>query len=267
MVQFKITFVAIVLLELLRLGESYLITIDARAQDCFHERVQAGTKLSKFANIVLPKKKNTRTKIEFVRSKVWCLKRSMGASTISSWKLPIQRAKSYMMATKRRPANTHSAQTRLACTRKKVLLFIRHSLYDIWIAYVNVCWQRSINDKSVLVFRRYCFVNEKGSMAPKTVMFTMDLGDAPRAAGAPNENEEGHTKLEDMVRPWHLRDYKWISINLLLHFRFANWAAVWLLWSTNRSTWVFATNSIERLTKAQIHVSFCGQHSKRSFWW
>lgn len=27
----------------------------------------------------------------------------------------------------------------------------------------------------------------------------MDLGDAPRAAGAPNENEEGHTKLEDMV--------------------------------------------------------------------
>lgn len=55
MVQVKITFVAIVLLELLRLGESYLITIDARAQDCFHERVQAGTKLSKFANIALSK--------------------------------------------------------------------------------------------------------------------------------------------------------------------------------------------------------------------
>lgn len=46
---------------------------------------------------------------------------------------------------------------------------------------------------------RYCFVNEKGSMAPKMVMFTMDIGDAPRAPGAPNEHEEGHTKLEDMV--------------------------------------------------------------------
>lgn len=42
-------------------------------------------------------------------------------------------------------------------------------------------------------------MNEKGSMTPKMVMFTMDIGDTPRAPGAPNEHEEGHNKLEDMV--------------------------------------------------------------------
>lgn len=36
-------------------------------------------------------------------------------------------------------------------------------------------------------------------MAPKSVMFNMDIGEAARAPGAPNEGEEGHTKLEDMV--------------------------------------------------------------------
>lgn len=30
-------------------------------------------------------------------------------------------------------------------------------------------------------------------------MFTMDVGEAPHA-GAPNEGDEGHNKLEDMVR-------------------------------------------------------------------
>lgn len=55
-------------------------------------------------------------------------------------------------------------------------------------------------------------------MAPKTVMFTMDLGDAPRAPGAPNENEEGHTKLEDMVQhkttPFNL-----FELSISLNFR------------------------------------------------
>lgn len=45
----------------------------------------------------------------------------------------------------------------------------------------------------------YCFINEKGSMAPKTIMFNMDVTDSTRAAGAPNESEIGHNKLEDMV--------------------------------------------------------------------
>lgn len=69
------------------------------------------------------------------------------------------------------------------------------------IRTIHVCKRDYLlqNERFVYVCR-YCFVNEKGSMAPKTVMFTMDLGDAPRAPGAPNENEEGHTKLEDMVR-------------------------------------------------------------------
>ncbi|XP_055855392.1 transmembrane emp24 domain-containing protein 2 [Episyrphus balteatus] len=46
-----------------------------------------------------------------------------------------------------------------------------------------------------------CFNNEKSSMTPKVVMFTIDVGEpAPRSPGAPGEDEVGHTKLEDMIR-------------------------------------------------------------------
>lgn len=132
MIHIKITFVAIVLLELLRLGESYLITIDARAQECFHERVQSGTKLSKCAK---RRKVNVNKQIQqiwnsFVWPKVWCSKRWTVASTTSSWKLRIPKIKSSTTATKRHPANTHSAQTRLACTRKAFALFIHHTPCD-----------------------------------------------------------------------------------------------------------------------------------------
>lgn len=44
----------------------------------------------------------------------------------------------------------------------------------------------------------YCFVNKKGTMVPKTVMFNMDVIDS-RAAGPPAEKDVGHNKLEDMV--------------------------------------------------------------------
>ncbi|XP_030569666.1 transmembrane emp24 domain-containing protein 2 [Drosophila novamexicana] len=46
-----------------------------------------------------------------------------------------------------------------------------------------------------------CFNNERSSMTPKLVMFSIEMGDAPqRAPGAPGEEEVGHTKLEDMIR-------------------------------------------------------------------
>ncbi|EDV92427.1 transmembrane emp24 domain-containing protein 2 [Drosophila grimshawi] len=46
-----------------------------------------------------------------------------------------------------------------------------------------------------------CFNNERSSMTPKQVMFSIEKGDAPqRAPGAPGEEEVGHTKLEDMIR-------------------------------------------------------------------
>lgn len=45
----------------------------------------------------------------------------------------------------------------------------------------------------------YCFLNDNVSRAPKTIMFSMDVLDAARPAGAPNESEVGHNKLEDMV--------------------------------------------------------------------
>ena len=46
-----------------------------------------------------------------------------------------------------------------------------------------------------------CFNNEKSSMTPKVVMFSIDVGETPhRAPGAPSEQEAGHSKLDDMIR-------------------------------------------------------------------
>lgn len=46
-----------------------------------------------------------------------------------------------------------------------------------------------------------CFDNQKSSMTPKLVMFSIDVGESPhRAPGVPGEEEIGHTKLEDMIR-------------------------------------------------------------------
>lgn len=46
-----------------------------------------------------------------------------------------------------------------------------------------------------------CFNNEKSSMTPKVVMFSIEVGETPhRVPGAPGEEDAGHTKLEDMIR-------------------------------------------------------------------
>lgn len=47
MFQLKYLLPSIILLELLRFSEAYIITVDARAQECFHEKVLSGTKMSK----------------------------------------------------------------------------------------------------------------------------------------------------------------------------------------------------------------------------
>lgn len=44
MLTLKSVFLTTILLKLIQFGESYIITIDARAQECFHER---GPKMSK----------------------------------------------------------------------------------------------------------------------------------------------------------------------------------------------------------------------------
>lgn len=47
----------------------------------------------------------------------------------------------------------------------------------------------------------YCFNNEKATAVPKIVMFSMEVGEAPRGTpGAVNEADAGHVKLEDMIR-------------------------------------------------------------------
>lgn len=47
----------------------------------------------------------------------------------------------------------------------------------------------------------YCFSNKMSTVTPKSVMFSIDMGDAPKSeAGAVNESEANHTKMEDMIR-------------------------------------------------------------------
>lgn len=73
----------------------------------------------------------------------------------------------------------------------------------------------------------YCFINEKGSMAPKTIMFNMDVLDNGRAPGAPNESEVGHNKLEDMVNDLDIISLMSdLTIIVQPYFRFVNWALV-----------------------------------------
>ncbi|KAI8130523.1 hypothetical protein FF38_11825 [Lucilia cuprina] len=84
-----------------------------------------------------------------------------------------------------------------------------------------------------------CFDNQKSSMTPKLVMFSIDVGESPhRAPGAPGEEDIGHTKLEDMIRElsgtltsvkheqeyMHVRDKIHRSINESTNSRVVLWS-------------------------------------------
>ncbi|XP_065831119.1 transmembrane emp24 domain-containing protein 2-like [Oscarella lobularis] len=45
----------------------------------------------------------------------------------------------------------------------------------------------------------YCFGNKMSTMTPKTVMFSMDVGDAPKDAN-PDDADKHHNKLEGMIQ-------------------------------------------------------------------
>lgn len=47
----------------------------------------------------------------------------------------------------------------------------------------------------------YCFSNKMSTVTTKSVMFSIDVGEAPKAeSGAANQEEANHTRLEDMIR-------------------------------------------------------------------
>ncbi|XP_318076.4 transmembrane emp24 domain-containing protein 2 [Anopheles gambiae] len=85
----------------------------------------------------------------------------------------------------------------------------------------------------------YCFSNKMSTLTPKVVMFSMEIGEAPKGTvGAVNEGEAGHTKLEDMIRElsgtltsikheqdyMHVRDRIHRSINESTNSRVVMWS-------------------------------------------
>jgi hypothetical protein len=46
----------------------------------------------------------------------------------------------------------------------------------------------------------YCFGNKMSTMTPKVVMFSMDIGDAPKSAEELKANDASHNKLEEQIK-------------------------------------------------------------------
>lgn len=62
MIQFNIVCLTSVLLALFKSSEAYMVTIDARGQECFHEKVEIGTKMSNYFSFIhfLPRERERR---------------------------------------------------------------------------------------------------------------------------------------------------------------------------------------------------------------
>lgn len=104
-----------------------------------------------------------------------------------------------------------------------------------------------------------CFDNQKSSMTPKLVMFSIDVGESPhRAPGAPGEEDIGHTKLEDMIREL---SGTLTSVKHEQEYMHVSWK-----YSGKKQTWQlliifcfrYVTKSIVLLTKALTPALFYG---------
>lgn len=52
MYQFRFAILSTFLLSLLKPNDAYIITVETRAQDCYHAKVDAGTKMGTFVVFV-----------------------------------------------------------------------------------------------------------------------------------------------------------------------------------------------------------------------
>ncbi|XP_067634648.1 transmembrane emp24 domain-containing protein 2 [Eurosta solidaginis] len=169
---------ALVMLQLLRVSEAFIVTVDAHNEECFFEKVEGGTKFGVTFEVIEGGFLDIDIRITGPDDNVIheSEKESSGKFTFSA-------------------AST--------------------GIY------------------------RVCFNNERSSMTPKLVMFSLEVSDAPhRAAGAPSEDEVGHTKLEDMIQQlsntltgvkheqeyMHVRDKIHRSINESTNSRVVLWS-------------------------------------------
>ncbi|XP_014093966.3 transmembrane emp24 domain-containing protein 2 [Bactrocera oleae] len=172
------TLCALVLLQLLRASEAFIVTVDAHNEECFFEKVEGGTKFGVTFEVIEGGFLDIDIKITG-------------------------------------PDNNIIHESEKESSGKYTFATVSTGIY------------------------RVCFNNERSSMTPKLVMFSIEVSETPhRAAGAPSEEEVGHTKLEDMIQQlsgtltgvkheqeyMHVRDKIHRSINESTNSRVVLWS-------------------------------------------
>ncbi|KAJ6638620.1 Transmembrane emp24 domain-containing protein 2 [Pseudolycoriella hygida] len=136
----KLLVLCTILLQVLKNCESYFVVVDAHSEECFFDRVEAGTKMGVMFETI---------EGGFLDIDI----RITGPDGASIYQGERESSGKYAFA-----AHNSGVYT-------------------------------------------YCFSNKMSTVTPKTVMFTVDIGEAPSGpVGAANEADAGHTKLEDMIR-------------------------------------------------------------------
>lgn len=142
----------------IRAAQSYFVTVDAYAEECFFDKAEAGTKLGEY---------NFSHCVRFI------LLISLVGLMFETVEGGFYDIEVKINGPDGKPIHAGEKES---------------SGKYVFAAYMTGIYT-------------YCFSNMMSTVTPKVVMFTMDIGEAPKGTvGAVNESEAGHTKLEDMIR-------------------------------------------------------------------
>lgn len=150
------------LMQLLHSAQAFIVNVDAHNEECFFEKIEAGTKFSK----------NMPNNLPYQHTETFNIFSILGVTfeVIEGGFLDID-----IKVTGPDQGIMH--QSEKESSSRLTFAAVTTGVYTV------------------------CFDNQKSSMTPKLVMFSIDVGESPhRAPGAPGEEDIGHTKLEDMIR-------------------------------------------------------------------